>query len=179
MTSARMRFAATCLAAVSASVLGCMVAYAQPDSQDADIDRGKEIYHEKCAVCHGVDGVPILPGAPEFAKGERLDKPEEELLKSIQHGKGMMPAWKDTLSAEERKDALRYATVLVGDRVFEEKCLKCHTKTPPKLRSDIPKDKELGQYAGPLDICKACNVEEGLTREETLNVIKFLRSMPK
>ncbi|MFQ5757035.1 MAG: c-type cytochrome [Acidiferrobacterales bacterium] len=72
-------------------------------------DSGKEIYEEYCAACHGYDGVPILPGSPNFSKGERLDKTDAELLKTISDGKGdIMPPWKEVLSEQQRKNVLHY-----------------------------------------------------------------------
>ncbi len=136
--------------------------------------KGKEIFHERCAVCHGADGNAMLPGAPSFAKGERLDKPDEELLKTIRHGKGMMPPWEGVLSSKEQHDALGYVRVIVGDKVFEEKCLKCHEKIP-QIPPQIPEEKVLKDSSEAIRICKACEIEMELTREEQIEVIKFIR----
>lgn len=35
---------------------------------------GQASFEEYCASCHGYDGVPIVPGTPNFANGERLTK---------------------------------------------------------------------------------------------------------
>lgn len=139
--------------------------------------KGKEIYHERCSICHGIDGVPILPGAPNFAKGERMDKPDSELLQTIRHGKNMMPAWKENLTEEEMREVLAYARVVAGDRVFEGKCLRCHGGSTPRLRADIPAAKALKNFEGPLDICRACEVEREMTREELIEVIRYLRTL--
>ena len=79
-------------------------------AQDADAAAlGRDTYEEFCGACHGYDGVPLLPGTPAFLKGERLEKPDAELLRSISEGKGdLMPPWKDILSADERVAILRY-----------------------------------------------------------------------
>ena len=79
-------------------------------AQEADeATMARDTYEEFCGACHGYDGVPLLPGAPAFFNGERLEKPDAELLRSISEGKGdIMPAWKDILSADERVDILRY-----------------------------------------------------------------------
>ena len=85
-------------------------------AQDADATTlGRDTYEEFCGACHGYDGVPLLPGAPAFSKGERLEKPDAELLRSIGEGKGdLMPPWKDILSAEERVAILRYVRGMAG-----------------------------------------------------------------
>lgn len=138
--------------------------------------RGKEIFHERCAVCHGADGNAMLPGAPSFAKGERLDKSDKELLNTIQHGKDMMPSWEGVISDEEQHDALSYVRVIVGDKVFEEKCLKCHQKMP-KIPPEIPQEKALQDSGDAIRLCKACEIEKELTREEQIEVIKFIRHL--
>jgi len=144
-----------------------------------NIRKGNEIYHERCAMCHGMDGNPILPMTPNFAKRERMEKSDEELLGTIQHGKDLMPPWKEMLSEEERKDVLSYIRVIVGDKVFEEKCLRCHTRSQGAytIPSDIPWGDALKDFTGPLDICKACNIESELTREELLAVIQYIRAL--
>lgn len=155
-------------------VFGYNSAYAGENDKEVNVLRGREIFHERCAICHGADGIPLLQGVPEFAKGERLDKPDEELLNSIQHGKGIMPPWGEVLADKERKDALRYARVIAGDKVFAEKCLKCHGKGYPELGDNLRRE-DLGGSAWPFDICRGCDIEKELTKEDALSVIKFLR----
>lgn len=68
-------------------------------AQDESRNSGQTIYDSYCAACHGFDGVPILSDTPNFAKGERLEKSEAELLKAIMDGKGpMMPGWTGILT---------------------------------------------------------------------------------
>lgn len=86
------------------------------DTNAQDADAGQEIYEEFCGACHGYDGVPLLPGAPSFFDGERLEKSDAELLKSIIEGKGdIMPAWKDMLSDEECESILHYVRSMVDN----------------------------------------------------------------
>lgn len=159
-------------------LVGYREGYGEVNEGDNMLLRGKEIFHERCAVCHGADGNAMLPGAPSFAKGERLDKPDEELLKTIQHGKNMMPPWEGVLSSTEQHDALSYVRVIVGDKVFEEKCLKCHQKMP-QIPPEIPEEKALKDSSEAIRICRACEIEQELTREEQIEVIKFIRSIGK
>ena len=79
-------------------------------AEDADaVALGRDYYDEFCGACHGYDGVPLLPGAPSFSEGERLEKTDAELVKSIMEGKGdIMPPWKDMLSDEECESILLY-----------------------------------------------------------------------
>ncbi len=75
-------------------------------------DSGQELFEENCAACHGDDGVSILPGSPNFAKGERLEKSDDELLKSINDGLNVMPPWDGVLSTKQMKACLDYVRSL-------------------------------------------------------------------
>ncbi|MBI5894149.1 MAG: cytochrome c [Deltaproteobacteria bacterium] len=143
--------------------------------ESINIQKGKEIYHERCAACHGLDGNPILPVSPNFAKGERMEKTDKELLQTIRNGKEPMPAWKDILKEDELKKVLAYVRVVTGDKVFEDKCLRCHISIP-KLRAGLPDEKALKNFEGPLDICRSCEIEKDMTNEELIEVIKYIRA---
>ncbi len=56
-------------------------------------ESGQDLFEANCAACHGFDGVAFLPGAPDFSIGERLDKTDVELMKSMKEGLNMMPPW--------------------------------------------------------------------------------------
>jgi cytochrome c oxidase cbb3-type subunit 3 len=73
---------------------------------------GKGVYETNCAACHGPDGVAAIPNAPNFAKRERLEKPDGMLLMSIKNGLNIMPAWQGQLSADEMASALAYVRTL-------------------------------------------------------------------
>jgi mono/diheme cytochrome c family protein len=36
------------------------------------MDDARDVFQASCAACHGFDGIPIMPGIPNFSKGERL-----------------------------------------------------------------------------------------------------------
>lgn len=73
------------------------LALASHELRAADIIRGKEIYAQQCALCHGAAGVAVMPGAPDFARGERLMQPDIFLLNQVRVGKGPMPAYQGIL----------------------------------------------------------------------------------
>lgn len=151
-------------------------------AQDMDrLHNIRQLYHENCAMCHGEDGAPIVPGTPDFSKGERMDKSDEELLKSIREGKEMMPSWKDEMSKEKRAALLSYARRITGDQVFQEKCSSCHSLRVAPFSDSIPKtEQSLLQHKGPpLDICSGHNVEASMSRKQIIDVILFLRSLHK
>lgn len=100
-------------------------------------ERGQAIYLERCAVCHGPQGrgdgpeAPFLSPRPAslISAGSSV-KPDTELLAVIANGKPRtaMPAWKDRLSEEQRRDVLAYIRSLIR---FQPKPL---TPPPPPER---------------------------------------------
>ena len=50
--------------------------------------------------------------APSFAKGERLEKSDAELLRSVRDGLSRMPPWGVILSEREILDAIAYVRTL-------------------------------------------------------------------
>lgn len=140
-------------------------------------DQVRKLYHENCVMCHGEDGVPLVPGTPDFSKGERLNKSDAELLKTIKEGKEIMPSWKEVLNEEQRREMLRYVRTVAGDKVFQEKCNKCHGQRVPALPEAVPKtEKALRDYKGYLDICRE-KVEEGMSQKDVVDVVLFLRTL--
>lgn len=140
-------------------------------------DEVRKLYHENCVMCHGDDGVPLMPGTPDFSKGERLNKTDAELLKTLQDGKDVMPAWKDVLSDQQRRDMLSYVRTVAGDKVFQEKCNKCHGQRVPALSDSVPKTEQaLRRYKGKLDICRE-KIEAGMSQKDVVDVVLFLRTL--
>lgn len=99
-----MRFAPLFAAAV--------VAVASTAALAANPVAGKKVFDDNCASCHGADGVAVMAGVPNFAKGERMEKPDAVLLKTISGGLNVMPAWKGVISDTDQADALAYARTL-------------------------------------------------------------------
>ncbi len=81
----------------------------------ADVANGQALYENKCVLCHGAGGTPVMPGIPVFSKGETLDKDIAVLKKSILEGVmpegGMappMPPMQGQISDAEIDDVLAY-----------------------------------------------------------------------
>ncbi|HEX20128.1 MAG TPA: cytochrome c [Acidiferrobacteraceae bacterium] len=74
----------------------------------ADTGKGKVLYQEKCAACHGADGKAVLPGSPNFNKGDRMEKSNVVLKKSVLNGLNAMPPFKGALSDANVGDVLAY-----------------------------------------------------------------------
>jgi mono/diheme cytochrome c family protein len=83
-------------------------------AEAGEYDRGKNLYENKCQLCHGVNGKGDGPASaafrpkpanftdPDFWKGDVVKK----ITDSISKGKGAMPAF--TLKPEEIKDIIDY-----------------------------------------------------------------------
>jgi mono/diheme cytochrome c family protein len=98
---------------LAVALLGAaMLAPAGP--AQAQVERGKQIYEDKCTLCHGSDGKGNGPAAssfspppvdfttPGFWKGD-VDK---KIADSIENGKGAMPAL--DLSSKQIREVIDY-----------------------------------------------------------------------
>lgn len=77
-----------------------------------DIFRGKELYQQKCASCHGVDGKPMMLGIPDFSRGEAVLKTYEELAQVVKTGRGMMPGFQSQMKEQDVFDIVAYIKTL-------------------------------------------------------------------
>ena len=78
------------------------------------IERGKNIYLNNCAACHGEN----IEGMKAEATGLQMDSPDlkQRLLThtdgdffwKIKHGRGDMPSFKEDLSEEQTWDVINY-----------------------------------------------------------------------
>jgi cytochrome c6 len=75
-------------------------------AQALDRARGARLYQMHCAMCHGPQGVAVMPGAPNFRYQERLQKQDFELLDAVRSGRGAMPPFFGRLSEQEILDIL-------------------------------------------------------------------------
>lgn len=78
----------------------------------ADPSAGSRIYIKHCQDCHGADGKPVFPGAPDFSRGEKLLQPDVDLLNAIKNGTGIMPAYQGVYTDEELLDVVAYLRTL-------------------------------------------------------------------
>ena len=77
-----------------------------------DSKAGGALFQERCAVCHGADGNAKLPGAPSFAKGERMEKSDETLKHTVFNGLNAMPPFKTMLNDAQVADLLAFVRTL-------------------------------------------------------------------
>ena len=74
----------------------------------ADFFKGESIYSKYCQSCHGTRGEGVIGGAPNFARGQGLMKPDALLYDTILKGKNAMPAFRGVLTEEEFYDVISY-----------------------------------------------------------------------
>jgi mono/diheme cytochrome c family protein len=84
-----------------------------------DADKGNEIFDEQCASCHNAYSTDRKTGPGLkwlFSKGklESNGKPADEanILQKIDAGGKGMPAFKDTLSKDDKADLIAYLKTL-------------------------------------------------------------------
>jgi mono/diheme cytochrome c family protein len=92
-------------------------AKAEGDSGKGEISRGKILYIENCAGCHGTegkgDGYRILgPNPANLTSPSTQKKSDPDLLRTIHEGKPNMPSWKVRLSEQDSRAVLAYVRTL-------------------------------------------------------------------
>jgi mono/diheme cytochrome c family protein len=85
-------------------------------------EQGKPIFEERCVACHGPQGrgdgpnaAFLSPRPANLVSAATSVKSDAELLAVIAEGRPRtaMPAWKDLLSEQDRRDVLAYIRSLV------------------------------------------------------------------
>ena len=71
--------------------------------------QGKTVYDTNCVACHGPDGEGAIPQAAKFSPEFISKFPATQFYQSVSGGKGIMPAWQDRLSSEDRWAAVEHA----------------------------------------------------------------------
>ena len=77
-----------------------------------NIVQGQQLYQMHCAACHGARGEGVMPDAPKFRMGERLDQPDMVLMQSIKSGKKTMPPFFGVLQDVQILSVLAYVRTL-------------------------------------------------------------------
>ena len=85
---------------------------AWPAAHAADTVKGAELYRLHCAGCHGGDGRPVMPTAPDLSRPTALLKPDPMLLAAIRAGRGAMPAYLGLLRDRDILDIVAHLRTL-------------------------------------------------------------------
>lgn len=98
--------------------LGCTAQTAAPPD-DTTLARGKAVFEQRCAPCHGAqgkgDGYPFLKPPPANLTAFAVrNKTDADLLITIRHGHPdtAMGSWKFALAEKEVWDVLAYVRTL-------------------------------------------------------------------
>lgn len=89
-----------------------LLALAAAPAGAADIAKGGALYTTHCAMCHGANGAPVMPGTPDFRRTDALMRPDFQLVTAIRTGKGAMPGYFGILRDREILDVVAYLRTL-------------------------------------------------------------------
>lgn len=90
----------------------CQIMFWSAGADAANFVRGQQIYNMHCAACHGPRGEGVVPDAPKFRLGERLEQPDMILMQSVKTGKKAMPPFFGVLQDVDILDVLAYVRTL-------------------------------------------------------------------
>lgn len=95
---------------LSFQLLAILITLASPSVSMAagDVFKGKEVYQRHCMGCHGGSGEGIMPGMPNFARGDRLFRTDRELEDAIRDGNGVMPSFNGLLDDDDMRDVVAF-----------------------------------------------------------------------
>lgn len=81
-------------------------------AQSASLIEGNNVYQRECAMCHGVNGMSSMAGAPDFNRGQRLMKPDASLVEHLKNGKNACPSFLGILRENQMYDVVAYIRTL-------------------------------------------------------------------
>jgi TPR repeat protein len=73
---------------------------------------GERAYATFCGGCHGNNGIAAYENSPSFAFGERLEKADAALMRSMRDGLQEMPGWEGKLAESELREILAFVRTL-------------------------------------------------------------------
>lgn len=91
---------------------GLLLAVSAQSAMAANPMHGQQLFAMHCAACHGMRGEGVLPEAPKFRQGERLEQPDMMLMQSVKNGKNKMPPFFGVLKDNDILDILSYVRTL-------------------------------------------------------------------
>ena len=106
------------LTSVATAASGVSTAAAPQKGSAAQIERGREVYADRCVRCHGADGQgrtrlgetvePPDLSDPAFQRG----RSNAQMIASVTNGLGQMPAFKKKLSRQDIAASVAYVRTL-------------------------------------------------------------------
>lgn len=77
-----------------------------------DLARGQRLYNLHCASCHGITGIPVMPGTPNLAMREGMNQPDVVIMQSLKMGKANKPPFFGRLNDQELLDVVQYTRTM-------------------------------------------------------------------
>ena len=87
-------------------------------NQSIDLTRGQRLYNTHCVACHGANGMPTVPNAPNFMMRQGLDKPDFELRQTLltgtnmRTGKNHVPPYMGVIKDQEMLEVIQYIRII-------------------------------------------------------------------
>ncbi len=99
---------------ILAAVLLAVIMFDAEKGNCADYERGKNVYNDKCAICHGSDGkgngpaaASLTPSPADFTSASFWEKTNDaRITDTIENGHGPMPAF--TIPSGDIKAVIDY-----------------------------------------------------------------------
>jgi mono/diheme cytochrome c family protein len=97
--------------------------------------KGKVLYEEHCAECHGPEGAGGVPGSRNFQDVDYMrGETPADFYVAVTEGRATMPAYNQILTSDQRWDVVFYVWRLAttreqieaGAEVYAEHCAQCH-----------------------------------------------------
>jgi mono/diheme cytochrome c family protein len=136
---------------------------------------GQPLYETHCTRCHGPDGKGSVPGARDFTDLDFMrGETPASFYATVTEGRGQMPPFLDTLTSDQRWDAVfyiwRFSTsgeiLELGRGLFQTNCAACHG------------DDGTGEVLGAADFTDLRFVDSLAPRDFYLTVTQGKGSMP-
>jgi mono/diheme cytochrome c family protein len=138
-------------------------------------EEGQAIYDTYCAECHAADGTGAVPEARNFRDLDYMrGETPASFYAAVTEGREDMPAYQETLSSDERWDAVFYIwrlatdrqTLEQGEQIYAENCATCHGEAGS------------GELLGSADFTDLREIADLAPRDLYLTVTQGRGSMP-
>lgn len=99
---------------LEAVLLGCVLiqVFLPSMAYALDLNNGKKLYLAHCAGCHGIDGNSMVPKAPSFSRGERLQQADFSLVNYLKAGSSTHPPFSGLIAEKEMYDVVAFLRVI-------------------------------------------------------------------
>lgn len=95
--------------------IALLILLTAPAAQAASVEDGAKVFTSNCAACHINGGNSIMrvktlqqDALEKFLAGYGPDHSESAIVKQVTYGKGMMPAFKNRLNADQITSVAAY-----------------------------------------------------------------------